>query len=231
MPVKRFAVVLFDIDGTLIRTGGAGIKALIDSIAGLDHGDPGHLGVRAYQAHGMTDSVIFREIFEMLYGRKAEDTEIARAQERYFELLDQELTRSLDRYRIMPGVIPYLDHLDAIGIPYGLATGNLERGSYIKLDKGALKGRFHFGGFGSDAFDRADVLRAALRRASERGGRRLAPEEALFIGDTTRDIAAARAAGGRILAVATGPQPLEELQAADLAVATLEDPAAIAFLE
>lgn len=229
--MKRIAAVLFDIDGTLIRTGGAGIKALVDSIAGLDHGDPENPAVRAYRAHGMTDPVIFREIFEMMYGRKAGDDEIGRAQERYYELLDMELDRNRDRYRIMPGVLPYLDHLDRLGIPYGLATGNLERGSFIKLEKGALRGRFTFGGYGSDAFDRADVLRMALRRASERCGRPLAPEEALFIGDTTRDIAASRAAGGRIIAVATGPQPLEELRDADLAVETLEDPAVYDFLE
>src|SRR5262249_8185346 len=106
-----------------------------------------------------------------------------------------------------------LRFLEGRGRCIGLATGNLEAGARIKLTRGDLWHRFPFGGFGSDASERAELVRVAIRRGQSRLGRTLSRSEGGVIGDTPRDVAAAHAAGAQAVAVATGGHSLDELRA------------------
>jgi phosphoglycolate phosphatase-like HAD superfamily hydrolase len=122
-----------------------------------------------------------------------------------------------------------LEDLSARRATIGLCTGNVTRGARIKLARGGLDRHFGFGaadvhGFASDGESRERIVAAALRRASAHLGRRLDPGEALIIGDTPRDVAAARAVGCPVLAVATGRFGMQALRAegADHVVPTLE---------
>jgi len=106
-----------------------------------------------------------------------------------------------------------LAELAARGEPLGLCTGNSATGARIKLEHVGLWRFFPFGGFGSDDIDRSQIVRVALQRARAACGRDFAPDEVLVVGDTPRDIAAARAAGVRVAAVATGPHSRAALAA------------------
>jgi phosphoglycolate phosphatase len=117
-------------------------------------------------------------------------------------------------YHVKPAVHETLDLLEKRGETIGLATGNLEAGARIKLQRGDLWQRFAFGGYGSDASARADLVRVAIERGCVRAGRRFMRDEIWVIGDTPKDIAAAHAAGARAVAVATGWYKLEDLVAA-----------------
>jgi phosphoglycolate phosphatase-like HAD superfamily hydrolase len=118
-----------------------------------------------------------------------------------------------------------LDRLESQGATIGLATGNLVDGARIKLTRGDLWRRFAFGGFGSDAADRAELVRIAIRRGVERAGRSFMRDEIWVIGDTPKDVAAAHAAGARCLGVATGWYDQEQLRdaGADLVHPTLAE--------
>lgn len=223
------AAAVFDIDSTMIASGGVGMRAFSAALAAVAGGD--RRLPEDYRPHGKTDPLIFGECFTMVAGRPPTKDEYARIEEIYLERLRLELERGCSDYQILPGVERLIDHLEARGVALGLGTGNIEAGARLKLGPAGLWPRFRFGGFGCDAMHRGEILRAAIRRAGETLGREVSPAEVLFIGDHTRDIEAARHAGGLILAVATGCQSVEELRAADLAVPTLEDPAVYRFIE
>ncbi len=220
--------VIFDIDCTLVVTGGAGLKAFRRIME--ERFGAGGTGPADYRFHGRTDLSIFHDFFHHATGREASSAEIDGLRKDYLAALPDEMERCRGNYRVLPGVEALLDFLAVRGVAVGLGTGNLEEAAALKLRPGGLDGRFSFGGYGSDSADRAEVLRMALRRAGGADGAPLDPREALFVGDTTRDIEAARAAGGWVLAVATGIQGVEELAAADCAVPTLEAPAVYEFL-
>ncbi len=220
--------LLFDIDGTLIHAGGAGRRALEEA---MEH----HLGgeVRREEAwlaglklDGMTDRLIVREAM-LGVGHPFDESLCDRILETYAERLEREILGP--GYRVLPGVEGLLEELSARRANVGLCTGNILRGARIKLARGGLDRHFGFGegdvyGFASDGEARELIVAAALRRASLRLGRTLEPREALVVGDTPRDIAAARAVGCPVLAVATGRFDLAALQAekADFVVPTLE---------
>jgi phosphoglycolate phosphatase-like HAD superfamily hydrolase len=227
-PIVRPAVLLFDIDGTLIHAGGAGRRALEEA---MEH----HLGdsVRREEAwlaglklDGMTDRLIVREAM-LGVGRAFDEGLCDRILDTYAERLEQQIRGP--GYRILPGVEALLAELSGRRATMGLCTGNILRGARIKLARGGLDRYFGFGegdvfGFASDGEARELIVAAALRRASVRLGRSIDPREALVVGDTPRDIAAARAVGCPVLAVATGRFDVAALQAegADLVVPTLE---------
>jgi phosphoglycolate phosphatase-like HAD superfamily hydrolase len=139
-------------------------------------------------------------------------------------------------YRLMPGVQSLLDELAARQAIFGLCTGNLFEGARAKLDHGGIWNHFappHFGGgFGSDAEERDQIVRVAMARAGVHLGRALTPEEVLIIGDTPRDVAAARSAGVPCLGVATGRTSEADLlrAGATYAAPTLDAPSAISLL-
>jgi len=204
-------VLLFDLDWTLIYTGGAGLRA-------LNHAYEALFGVaeaaKGVVLDGKTDPAICREMIKVYQKRQAEDTEIRALCDKYLEQLAIEVPIS-PGFRILPGIPALLDRL--AGHPealMALGTGNLKRGAEIKLARPDFWKYFPIGGFSDDSEDRAEVLRAAVRRAEAHAGRSFSASEVIVIGDTVHDIHAARAIGATVLAVACGPTKREVLAAA-----------------
>jgi phosphoglycolate phosphatase len=233
----RPTVLLFDIDGTLLHCGGAGRRALERSMEQ-------HLGqaVRPQEAwltglklDGMTDRLIVREAM-LAVGHPFDEGLCDRILETYADRLEEEIQGP--GYEVLPGVLALLDALRTADRTIGLCTGNIRRGARIKLSRGGLDRFFGFGegdvhGFAGDGEARERIVLAALRRASARLGRAVDPREALVIGDTPRDVTAARAAGCPVLAVATGRFGVDALRAegADHVVPTLERTHVAALLQ
>jgi phosphoglycolate phosphatase len=221
-------VLLFDVDGTLVHAAGAGRRALERVLlAELGRIDGALAGLRL---DGMTDRLIVREVLTAL-GRPFDDALCDRVLDAYVEALRSEIEGP--GFRVLPGVAELLGSLSAAGAAVGLCTGNVPEGARLKLVRGGLDAYFEWGpraiaGFAPDGEAREHVLRAALRRGSERLGSPLRPSDALVIGDTPRDVQAARAEGVPALAVATGRFTVEELRdaGADAVLRTLEGTAA-----
>lgn len=204
-PLKLF---LFDLDGTLVSTGGAGLRALNATFHDL-YGIPNILS----QVHpsGKTDPAIFREAVQTFLHRPLNAGELETISEAYLTRLTEE-TKKTHLYRVLPGVPFLLDHLKTMSdVAVGLGTGNLERGAQIKLKPTGLNSYFRFGGFGSDAEERSTLLAVGHRRAEELYGESIASDDVYVIGDTELDVRAARRAGYRAVAVATGARGRDEL--------------------
>lgn len=199
-------VLLFDIDGTLVDTGGAGrvaMEAAFESVTNLP-------GTMQFSFGGMTDRAIVREAL-LRAGGAATDTDIDRVIARYVELLREQLPKST-RYRILPGVEALLTELSRAGnCAIGLGTGNVRAGAELKLAHGGLATRFAFGGFGCDHEDRASLLAVGAERGAKALGVRRDACRVVVIGDTLRDIEAARKIGAECVAVATGGVSHEQL--------------------
>jgi phosphoglycolate phosphatase len=201
-------ILLFDIDATLLLSGNAGGRALNRVFFDL-YGIPGAFD--QIQPHGKTDPMIFREIFEAKRPGFPPEPEMDRVAETYVAYLEEEL-RDSPSFRLMPGVKPLLDALSRISfLTLGLATGNLEAGAWLKLARGGLDSYFRFGGFGSDAEDRTEVVRIAMERAAGHLGIPVEGKDIYVIGDTPRDILHGKQAGARTVGVATGNSGVEEL--------------------
>lgn len=202
-------VLLFDVDGTLIRTGGAGIRAMRRGFMEV-LGWPDAL--TNVSLAGMTDMGIAHQEGRRHLGRMLTPEELEAAFARYLVCLREELDAAAD-FRVLPGVREFLAarHLDPRFL-LALGTGNLEAGARIKLEHADLMKFFVCGGYGSDALLRPDVLRAGVRRAEALLGAPVAPERVIVIGDTPLDVAAGQAVGARTLAVATGPFAVEVLR-------------------
>jgi phosphoglycolate phosphatase-like HAD superfamily hydrolase len=155
---------------------------------------------------GKTDPGIVREAFAL--GGLAQESwaEAERTLlERYPDYLHEELHSDGAGLRVMPGVVALLEHLSSHpGFHLGLLTGNLERTALLKLGKVGLAHYFPIGGYGSDCFQRENLGRYALERAQKHYRTSYAPEQVWLVGDTERDVQAARAIQARVLAVATG---------------------------
>ncbi len=227
----RPTILLFDIDGTLISTGGAGRRAIERAFAESLGGD----GALPFSLGGMTDRGIVRAGLRA-HGVPDDEAAIDALLERYLALLAEEVRRA-ESYFAHPGVVATLDRAAAAeGAPVGigLGTGNLARGSELKLARVGLWRRFSFGGFGSDHEERAAILRIGAERGAAFLGLPLDACRVVAIGDTPRDVAAAHAAGARCVGVATGSYTTAQLReaGADAVFATLAAPgAAEAVLE
>jgi len=166
----------------------------------------------AIMPHGKTDPIIVREILKGFLKRDdVPRSEVDRVLEEYLRLLPQEVKES-ENYHVLKGVFECLDYLktDERNI-LALATGNLERGSRIKLERAGLNEYFEFGGFASDCEERDKILAIAKQKA-ESAVKTAIPNDAVFvIGDTPRDIIACRQNGFRMIAVASGPFSFDEL--------------------
>jgi phosphoglycolate phosphatase len=202
-------LVLFDIDGTLIRTGGAGVAAFTRT-GELAFQIPD--GMRGVRFAGRTDTSLVREFFAT-HGIEASGANFERFFDHYVFLLDELLPRHTGA--VCPGVASFLDGLRAISPAplLGLQTGNIRLGAEIKLRHYGLWHHFETGGFGDDDEDRRRLTQVAWDRARRRFGGTLAPTEVLVVGDTPHDIDCAHALGAKVLAVATGGSPPEELAA------------------
>ncbi len=229
-------VLLFDIDGTLIAAGGAGRRAVERAFARHFGPEvarrPSSLG--GLRLDGLTDRLIVRLVMQGL-GLPFDDGTCDRVLASYVAFLETEIHGP--GYRVLPGVQEQLAALEAEGAVLGLCTGNVAAGARIKLGRGGLDRYFGFGegdvnGFAHDGEAREHIVAAALRRASARLGRTVAPREALVIGDTPRDVEAAHAVGVPVLAVATGRFTAAELRAcgADAVVESLAAPEVPALL-
>ena len=213
--------ILFDIDGTLITSGGAGAQSWREAFQEL-YGVPADIG--EYTDAGMTDPEVGRRTFEKVIGRKPSDRELARLLARRNELLPRAVAQSKG-YRVLPGVTELLPRLCHEGYLLGLTTGGVETAAHIKLERAHLNHYFHFGGYGSDSTDRIELTRKAVDRASTILGRRLSHDEVLVVGDTPLDIAAAHGADSVGVGVATGSYGKDQLSdaGADYVLATLEE--------
>lgn len=214
--------VLFDVDGCLISTGGAGTKAWRYAFEHL-HGIPADIG--QFTEAGMTDPEVGRQTFVRVLGRDPTEREMGRLLGAYLERLTEEVDRSAG-YRVMPGVEVLLPRLIDVGMLLGIVSGALEAAAHIKLERGRLNRFFSFGGYGSDSADRAELTRLAIERCDRLHGHALNPARMLVVGDTPRDVEAGRATGSVTVGVATGKYTVPQLEAAgaDYVLPTLEFP-------
>ncbi len=220
MAPDRIAV-LFDIDGTLIITGGAGAaswRMAFDELYGIS------ADIGKFTDTGMTDPAVGRATFEAVVHRAPERKEFARLLERRLYYLHQTVEESGD-YRVLSGVQELLPRLVEDGYLLGLVTGNLEAAAHIKLHRARLNRFFSFGGYGSDSTDRAELTRIALRRATLVYGETVTPPEAIVIGDTPHDVEGAHAAGMECVGVGSHHFDVDQLReaGADYAIASLEE--------
>jgi len=199
--------VLFDIDGTLLVTGGAGGVAWQRAFAEL-HGV--EADVAEHTDAGMTDPEIVRIVFHEVIGREGSAAERAQAIGCYLKHLPDAVAESAG-YRVMPGIEALLPRLIDDGVLLGLVTGNVEAAAHVKLSRAGLNRFFSFGGYGSDSPNRTEVTEAALRRGSLVSGSALVEGSAIAVGDTPRDVAAGHGAGIRVAGVATGAYTVEQL--------------------
>ncbi len=202
--------VLFDIDGTLLVTGGAGGVAWQRAFEEL-HGV--EADIAEHTDAGMTDPEIAAIVFREVIGREGSQEERSRAIGCYLKHLPDAVEESTG-YRVMPGIEELLPRLIDDGLLLGLVTGNIEAAAHIKLARGHLNRFFSFGGYGSDSSDRTEVTEAALRRAALVSGGTLSGVACVAVGDTPRDVEAGHGAGIEVVGVATGSYGVDQLREA-----------------
>ncbi len=223
-------LVLFDIDGTLVLTGGAGVRAMTracDEIVGSSN------ALHGVAVAGRTDWIILSDALERM-GRDLDGELFAALRDRYVTYLREEIQEPGHGVKaVMPGIQALLDDLqERDGVYLGLLTGNFEAGARIKLEYFDLWRYFRCGAFGDDAADRNALVPFAVSRARECGVPNLSPRDILVVGDTPHDIACAHAAGATPVAVATGMFTTEQLRdsGADIVFRDLSDTAAFTSL-
>jgi beta-phosphoglucomutase-like phosphatase (HAD superfamily) len=216
----KIRAVLFDIDGTILVTGGAGGVAWQRAFEEL-HGV--EADIAEHTDAGMTDPEIAAIVFREVIGREGSAEERARAIAGYLAHLPECVAES-QGYRTMPGIEALLERLIDVGTLLGLVTGNVEAAAHIKLARAGLNRFFSFGGYGSDSADRTAVTRSALARGAFVAGGALEGAACLAVGDTPRDVKAGHGAGIAVVGVATGSYSVEQLReaGADFALATVE---------
>jgi len=200
-------LVLFDIDGTLIRTGGAGVRAFQQVFAEVfnarDH-------FEQLKFPGRTDYSLVREFFKY-HGFEPTPENFHRFFSEYASRLEANLNQK--QVTVMPGVREFIQHAAALSSPpvLGLLTGNVRIGAELKLKRAGLWDYFKTGAFADDHEDRDCIAGVARER-----GRSMIPglqdREILVVGDTPHDIRCGRAIGARVLAVGTGGSSMEELE-------------------
>ncbi len=204
-------IILFDIDGTLIRAGGAGRKAL-NLAAFRMFGRRNACSLISLQ--GRTDLWNFRQAIRNCTGRAPRPGEVERLMKAYLKLLPGFVRRAVARgeYILPPGIKRLVRRLSREdGVILGLGTGNLEKGARIKLEPSGFNRHFPFGGFGSDSLSRASLLKKAVKRA--RPLTNGAAPMVFVVGDTALDVKAGRKAGYRTVGVGTGFAAWEDLAA------------------
>jgi phosphoglycolate phosphatase len=205
-------LILFDVDGTLVLTGGAGLRAMsrvLTEVFGVDD------GFRGEASAGRTDWDLVERAFAQAGIPDTPETH-ARFRTAYLPRLAEEIVLpGTGRKGVMPGVRSLLDALENQPETHvALLTGNYRGAAEIKLSHFSLWQFFPWGAFGDEAVDRRHLGRIALDRAAERGIPAGARQNVVIIGDTPQDVAAARAVGARVIAVATGPHSMDELREA-----------------
>ena len=206
-------VILFDVDGTLIRGDGAGRRALEKAFAATFNLEGVAAATCGIRFSGVLDPVIHAGMADAL--GVAPDLMAARQEDflrNYLDHLGRECRQDRTS-RVLPGVVALLDRLQA-GTRLGLVTGNIEAGARIKLERHGLNPYFTAGGFGDDGPTRAAVARVAVERVARGLEKRIQPGQVMVIGDSELDVECGRSNGFRTLAVATGWTSPEILAAA-----------------
>jgi phosphoglycolate phosphatase len=214
-------IILFDIDGTLVSTGGAGAVAWRQAFEEL-HGVPADIG--QYTDAGMTDPDVGEKTFEAVMKRKPTPRELAQLIQRRLEHLPEAIAQS-EGYRVLPGVPERLRQLSRDGHLLGLITGNGDGAAFVKLSRGDLIRWFSFGAYATAGVDRAGIVRLAVERGEATLGTDVPNSEILVVGDTPLDIEAAHAVDCTAIAVATGHYDAAALReaGADHVLETLEE--------
>ena len=206
---------LFDIDGTLMHAAGSG-RAAFDAVFAERHAVANASDGIRYG--GKTDPGIIEELYTARLGRPPTQAEVAGFLDAYLPRLRRLLEGG--GVTVLAGVPDALGYLKArTGVVLGVATGNVRAGADAKLEAAGLTHWFELGGYGSDSRLRAELVARAIERGRERGHVR----EVVVVGDTIYDIAAARACGATVCAVATGSDPAEALGEADVVFASLAE--------
>ncbi|KEO82181.1 HAD hydrolase-like protein [Tumebacillus flagellatus] len=215
-------LLLWDIDGTLIHCRGCGKRAMeqaFQQIYGVED---------AFRGIGMAGGLDLHFLEAAFVKHGLQSAGPARLDEfltRYYQELEREA--DTEDNILLPGVVSILERADAEPLWYNaLGTGNLERGARIKLDVHGLNRYFPVGGFCEAPVDRAVMLQQGVDNAGSYYGTEFAPEQVVVLGDTDRDIRAARAIGARVVAVATGGCSYELLESLnpDLLLSDFSEP-------
>jgi phosphoglycolate phosphatase-like HAD superfamily hydrolase len=201
-------LLLFDVDQTLVSTGGAGLRALdraCRKILALESATEG------INPSGKTDPAIVREILNRSGIRSGLENHLDSVLESYLAFLREEVQTS-EKYSVLPGIFQVLEDMSGRSdVMLGLATGNIEMGARVKLDRGGLNRYFAFGGFGSDSEHRAALVQKAAEAGARKYGSAILPDDVFVIGDTPLDVDAGRAAGFKTIGVATGRYSRDQL--------------------
>src|ERR671917_844182 len=213
-------ILLFDIDGTLVATGGAGAAAWKRAFQEL-YGIPADIG--EYTDAGMTDHDVGAKTFEAVLHRKPVPHELAQLIQRRLEHLPEAVAES-EGYRVLPGVPERLRQLSRDGHLLGIITGNGDGAAAVKLARGDLNRWFTFGAYATAGVDRAGIVRRAVERGEAMLGQDVPNSDIYVIGDTPLDISAAHAVECTAIGVATGHFDADALReaGADHVLATLE---------
>ncbi|HUY55970.1 MAG TPA: HAD family hydrolase [Candidatus Nanopelagicaceae bacterium] len=204
------AAVLFDIDETLVHTGGAGARSwayAFDKLYGVE------ADIGKHTSAGETDPEVGTETFEAVLGRKPAPSEMVAIYAQYLLHLAEDIWQSKE-YRVFDGVEDTLSKLSGAGVILGVVSGAMEGAARTKMMPGNLNRFFIFGAYGSDSPDRAELTRMAIAKAARLHGRDLAKNEVMVVGDTPRDMEATNQAGATSVGVATGHYSAAQLAAA-----------------
>jgi phosphoglycolate phosphatase-like HAD superfamily hydrolase len=213
--------VLFDVDETLVHTGGSGARSWMAAFQKL-YGVPADIG--EHSSAGETDPQVARATFLGVLGRQPSDEELDRLYVQYLLHLADDILVS-EQYRVLPGVEHCLTALGRAGVLLGLVSGAMEGAARTKLIPANLNRFFIFGTYGSDSPDRAELTGIGIEKAS-RLHAGLTPSQVFVVGDTPKDLEAARAAGAVSVGVATGKYSVDEMVEAggDHVLGSLEEP-------
>lgn len=205
-------LLLFDIDGTLISSGGRGKNAMLAAIGALFGKTPENFSFKDFA--GSTDPLIVRTLIQKNGIQSVDpDTTYEKVLPHYIAFLERELNDHPEPVKVLPGVKKLLDLLQSDRqCCLGLVTGNIAEGAKMKLQSAGLTDYFSIGAYGSDAANRNLLPPIAVERAARKFDRHFSPENIWVIGDTPRDIACAKANEFRSLAVATGGWSTAQLQ-------------------
>lgn len=204
-------LVLFDIDGTILLTAGAGRRAIV---AAIDEFVGSTKALQQVRFDGKTDPQIVTELLAAAgHPGPHEPGRVEALCSRYVDLLQHELQKPTSKTTVMPGVLPLLEQLEKVdGVILGLLTGNMARGAALKLRAAGLDPeRFRVGAYGSDSAHRPELPPIAARRAESYFGRVPSGADVVIIGDTPADIACGACIEARALGVATGAYSVSDL--------------------
>lgn len=221
MEVTKPAVVLFDIDETLVHTGGSGARSWKAAFEKL-YGIPADIG--QHSSAGETDPQVARATFRGVLDRDPSEDELATLYAQYLLHLAEDIWRS-EQYRVLPGAEQLLVRLGTAGVLLGLVSGAMEGAARTKLIPANLNRFFVFGAYGSDSPDRAELTKLAIVKATGLHDQ-LSSANVYVVGDTPLDMEATNAAGAVSVGVASGHYTTDELVKAggSHVLGSLEDP-------